>query len=179
MIKIFLTGPPGVGKTTCVYRVYETLKLYDYNVGGFITKEVKEGNRRIGFKFIDLDNGYEDWLANIHGKTDYTIGKYKVFINKLNQYLEDFRRRLDKYEIVIIDEIGPMEMLSNKFRKIVNLSLNKPIPSIYTVHYKTSNKLRNKFATKYENILYVITRENRNGIPLLIWNKLNKYLRRE
>jgi nucleoside-triphosphatase len=154
------------------------LKLYKFNVGGFITKEIRENNRRIGFKFIDLENGYEDWLANIYGKTDYTIGKYSVYIEKLNQYLQKLEDKLEKYEVIIIDEIGPMEMLSQKFREIVNITLNKPIPSIYTVHHRISNKLRNKFTTKYDNVLYVITRENRDGIPLIIWHELNKYLRR-
>ena len=54
-MRIFITGMPGVGKTTLALKIAEGLKDLGYKVGGFITKEIRKNGRRVGFKIITLD----------------------------------------------------------------------------------------------------------------------------
>ncbi|KAI5588270.1 hypothetical protein BDE02_05G086000 [Populus trichocarpa] len=56
--KCFLvTGPPGVGKTTLIMRVFETLKTSNptLKIQGFYTREIREGIERVGFEVVTLD----------------------------------------------------------------------------------------------------------------------------
>ncbi|MCD6189718.1 MAG: NTPase, partial [Thermococcus sp.] len=62
-MKIFITGLPRVGKTTLVLKVAEELKSHNLRIGGFITQEVREKGRRVGFKIKALDTGEEGILA--------------------------------------------------------------------------------------------------------------------
>lgn len=51
---VFLTGPPGIGKTTLIQKVTQALRSSDVPVDGFYTEEVKEGGRRRGFDVVTL-----------------------------------------------------------------------------------------------------------------------------
>ncbi|KAI3843402.1 hypothetical protein MKX03_024296 [Papaver bracteatum] len=56
--KCFLvTGPPGVGKTTLVMKVLETLRASNPNLKaqGFYTSEIRQGMERVGFEVVTLD----------------------------------------------------------------------------------------------------------------------------
>jgi len=177
MIKIFLTGAPGVGKTTCVLKIYETLTIYKYKVGGFISKEIREEGIRIGFKMINLLDGDEAILASIHSKTPHRIGKYYVNVKELEKFISKLYP-LESYDVVIIDEIGPMEMLSSKFKKLVDDILSSEMPAIMTIHVNYASKIQRYFNTSRPNVLYKLTRENRDGMPLIIWRDLQRYIKR-
>ncbi len=177
MIKIFLTGAPGIGKTTCVLKIYETLTIYKYKVGGFISREIREGGVRVGFKMINLQDGSEGILADIHSRTPYKIGKYYVKLDELNRFVEEMYP-IEDYDVMIIDEIGPMEMISNKFKKLINDVLTSEIPAILTIHVNYASKIQKYFKTSRPNILYKLTRENRDGMPLIIWRDLQRYIKR-
>uniref|UniRef100_A0A3B3QNJ0 Nucleoside-triphosphatase, cancer-related n=1 Tax=Paramormyrops kingsleyae TaxID=1676925 RepID=A0A3B3QNJ0_9TELE len=51
---VFLTGPPGVGKTTLVQKACEALTSSGVAVEGFYTEEVREGGRRVGFDVVSV-----------------------------------------------------------------------------------------------------------------------------
>ncbi|KAF6274702.1 nucleoside-triphosphatase, cancer-related [Rhinolophus ferrumequinum] len=51
---VFLTGSPGVGKTTLIQKASEVLKSSGMPVDGFYTEEVRQGGRRIGFDVVTL-----------------------------------------------------------------------------------------------------------------------------
>ncbi len=177
MIKIFITGPPGVGKTTCVSRVYETLSVYGYRVSGFISKEIREDGRRVGFELVSIPEGVREILAHINYKDGPRIGKYIVNKKGFEEFLDKIFREEKEVDVYIIDEIGPMELTTPKFTEIVNKILESDKPAIMTIHITLSKEIHRRFKTDKPNVLYRITRDNRDAMPLIIWRELSRYLR--
>lgn len=112
---VFLTGKPACGKTSLIKEVLSDLK----GARGFFTEEIREENKRVGFKVITLTKK-EAVFAHKDFVSKYSVGNYKVDIDKFNSVaVEELKEALeDNCKIVIIDEIGKMEILSESFCKI-------------------------------------------------------------
>jgi nucleoside-triphosphatase len=124
--KLLLTGRPGCGKTTLVMRVVNELAV---PAGGFYTEEIREHGGRVGFKLATLD-GKEAVLAHVNFKTRQRLGKYGLDLSALETVgIEALRRAVRARQLVVIDEIGPMEIRSAVFRDVVNDVLDSPEPS--------------------------------------------------
>ena len=78
-----LTGPPGIGKSTIVARVVFALRSKGFGVGGCLTREVRKGKERTGFRLADLLTGNEADLASVNGLGP-KVGKYRVNIVNLS-----------------------------------------------------------------------------------------------
>ena len=72
---IFLTGSPGIGKTTVLMSAVDALKKKGYRVGGMISSEVRIGGSRVGFEIINLLTGQRGMLANINQREGSQVGK--------------------------------------------------------------------------------------------------------
>jgi nucleoside-triphosphatase len=122
---ILLTGSPGCGKTTLIKRVIEGL---GGGIGGFCTQEIREGGTRRGFKMITFD-GRDGILAHITIKSQHRIGKYGVDVEALDAIgTSSIRRALENRSLIVIDEIGPMELFSAAFRDAVLAALDSDCP---------------------------------------------------
>jgi nucleoside-triphosphatase len=66
---LLLTGAPGVGKITVLIEIVDALKAKGVSVGGMISREVREGNVRVGFEILDLTSGKRGWLAHVNQKS--------------------------------------------------------------------------------------------------------------
>jgi len=112
-VKILLTGLPGCGKTTAVMKIIDTLGCE--KVQGFYTREIRQNNIRKGFSWKRLD-GADGTLAHINIKGPLRVGKYGVDVAGFEESVVPI---LDieqvAAELFIIDEIGKMECLSEKF----------------------------------------------------------------
>jgi len=115
-VNVLLTGRPGIGKTTLIKRLIEATPL---SKGGFYTEEVREKGQRVGFSLTTLD-GKESVLAHVEIKSQYRVGRYGVDIDTFEAIgVESITKAISTNEIIIIDEIGRMELFSRKFREIV------------------------------------------------------------
>lgn len=111
-----LTGSPGTGKTSLIKQALSGLKL---KTGGFYTEEIRIGGVRYGFRLITLD-GKQGILAHVEHKSPYRVGKYGVDINELERVgVAALKRATEESELIVIDEIGKMELLSANFREVV------------------------------------------------------------
>jgi len=128
--KVLLTGRPGCGKTTLIKRVVNKLAV---QAGGFYTEEIRERRERVGFKIVTLD-GEEAVLAHVNFKTAERVGKYGLDLSRLESVgVEALRRALRARKLVVIDEIGPMELQSPIFRDVVNEAFNSDAPILATI----------------------------------------------
>lgn len=127
---ILLTGDPGSGKTTLLRRF-----LLDRNVpaGGFYTREARVEGTRVGFDIVTLD-GRVGRLAHIESKSNIRVGRYGVDLEALDSIgVSAVQNAIDDQLLVVIDEIGPMEIYSEKFCAVVNRALSSDVMVFGTI----------------------------------------------
>jgi nucleoside-triphosphatase len=171
---LLLTGNPGVGKTTVLTKTVDTLKMKGLRVGGMLSREARTGGTRVGFEILDLSSGRHGWLAHVNQKTGPQVGKYHVNLNDLELIgAKAIADAVENCDVITIDEIGPMELFSEKFKKAVRKALESPKPVLAVVHWKAADKLINEAKKREDAALFTVTQENRDKLPETITKKIN------
>ena len=162
---LLLTGSPGVGKTTVLIKVVDSLKVKGVSVGGMISREAREGDVRVGFEIIDLTNGKHGWLAHVNQKGGPQVGKYHVNLQDLDNIAATaITEAVDRCEVVAIDEIGPMELFSQKFKQAVKQALESKKLVLAVVHAKAKDPLINAAKQRADAEIFTATLANRDMI---------------
>jgi nucleoside-triphosphatase len=117
---LLLTGKPGTGKTALIKEALARTKVKG---GGFYTEEIRTGGIRQGFKLVTLD-GQEATLAHVDISSPHQVSKYRVDTDNLNRVgVSALRQTLKESDLIVIDEIGKMELLSPQFREAVTQAI--------------------------------------------------------
>jgi nucleoside-triphosphatase len=111
-----LTGRPGTGKTSLIK---EALAGFPVKADGFYTEEIRRQGARLGFRLVTLD-GREAVLAGTDLDRRFRVGKYGVDVAALERVgVAALREAAAAGNLVVVDEIGRMELLSPEFRQAV------------------------------------------------------------
>ena len=163
---LLLTGAPGVGKTTVLVKTVDALKAKGVSVGGMISREVREGNMRVGFESLDLSSGKRGWLAHVNGQSGPQVGRYRVNLNDLDNIgTAAITKALEKCSAVAIDEIGPMELYSQKFKQAVSEALESKKLVVAVVHGKAKDPLVTQVKRRVDAEIFNVTFSNREKLP--------------
>jgi nucleoside-triphosphatase len=174
---LLLTGNPGIGKTTVLMKTVNVLKGRGYAVGGMMSREVREGGRRVGFEILDLSSFRHGWLAHVNQKTGPQVGRYRVNIEDLNTVgAQAIIDAVEKCGVIAIDEIGPMELFSEKFKEAVRKALNSRKLVIAVVHWKTKDTLIREAKNRQDAETTTVTIENRDKLHKTIVEEAVKIL---
>jgi nucleoside-triphosphatase len=157
---ILITGLPGVGKTTLIKKLAEALN--DLNPIGFYTAEIREEGIRRGFELIGLD-GRKGLLSHIDIKSPYRVGKYKVDIKGFDNFLQTIPFLNPSTHLIVIDEIGKMECLSDQFKKLISGLFDSEKQVIATIALKGSGLIE-EIKKRHDIVLFEITKSNRNSL---------------
>ncbi|MFQ6010277.1 MAG: NTPase [Candidatus Aenigmatarchaeota archaeon] len=144
--KVFITGKPGCGKTTLIKELVK-----ERDVAGFITEEIRDKGRK-GFKIIDIKSREEGVLASTEQKTGPRVSKYRVNLADLERIgIKALERKAD---LIVIDEIGKMELYSKAIEKKIKEILQSRKKVLATLHRNYIDEYR-----KYGEVIW-LTREN-------------------
>jgi nucleoside-triphosphatase len=156
-----LTGLPGTGKTRLIK---EAVSGLGDSAGGFYTEEIRssEGNR-LGFRLVTLD-GQRIELAHIKFKSQQRVGKYGVSVQAMDSVgvpaLEEALRDCD---VVVVDEIGKMELFSKNFKDAVIKLLDSKKKVLGTIMF-TTNPWTDAIKKRADVELLPVTGTNYNGV---------------
>ncbi|MFH1372242.1 MAG: NTPase [bacterium] len=155
---LLITGMPGVGKTTLIKKL--VAELATLHPVGFYTREIRQGGVRRGFELVTLD-GQRQVLAAVDIRSRYRVGKYRVDVAAFEEVIENIPYRDPSSHLAIIDEIGKMECMSQKFHFLVNRILESDKLLIATVAARGSGLIAD-VRQRRDIVLFEITRSNRD-----------------
>jgi nucleoside-triphosphatase len=169
-----LTGAPGTGKTTIIREVIARAGI---KAGGFYTQELRVGGKRQGFNITTLD-GQSAVLAHTDSPGPHRVGKYSVNVPILDTIgVTAIYKALDECDVVVIDEIGKMELFSPQFRKAVETAIGSDRKVLGTVMLRSfpfADKIKQHPGVR----LIEVKRENRDRVlcEVLEWlTRIDEY----
>ena len=154
--KTLITGKPGVGKTTLVQRIIGRMR--SVRMAGFYTVEIRSKGSRVGFELRGL-NGKCRTLAHVDIPSRHRVGKYGVHTGGFEEFLETLDPMNPGVELIVIDEIGKMELFSNRFRSLVCDALNSDKQVLASIPIK-GNEFVREIKRRLDIHLFEVTHGN-------------------
>jgi nucleoside-triphosphatase len=174
---VFLTGAPGAGKTTLIQRIHTHYKNKGLRIDGIITREVRENDQRTGFKITNLASGAEGWLARVGQGVGPRIGKYNVVSEDLEVIGVGALKKATegRADLVLVDEIGPMEMTSGPFRDAIAKLLSQRGIVIATVKYGSHYPEVERASMTVESVSLEVSKGNRDEVMQKITSLVDRW----
>lgn len=160
--KILLEGRPGSGKTTVARGLVRILRARGVPVSGFTTEEIREGGRRLGFQ-VEGISGTRAILAHVDLPGPPRVGKYGVDLASFERVA--LPSIASPAGVVVIDELGKMELASSEFRRAVSALFETDRSIVATVHasaHPYTDALKRRPGVR----IVRISRQNRESLPV-------------
>jgi nucleoside-triphosphatase len=160
--KVVIEGRPGSGKTTVAARVVELLHDAGIEVAGFLTRELREGGSRVGFEIESFD-GERAILAHLELEGPPRVGRYGVDLEAFEGIaLPAITDPGDA--VVVIDELGKMELASERFRELAGRLIDQEIRLVATIHAHR-HPFTDRVKRRADVELLRVTRQGRDALP--------------
>jgi nucleoside-triphosphatase len=169
-MNVLLTGYPRVGKTTVIQKVIEKI---DKPIAGFFTEEIRDDRKkRVGFLVRGISTKKEETLAHVNLPKTRRVAKYGVSVENFEEVaLEEMKK--ERKKLIIIDEIGKMELFSKKFKEEL-LQLLEQGKVLGTITMRGGGQFVRNIKKRKDVELLTVTKENRNNLPSKILQLLQE-----
>ncbi len=143
MIRVAITGSPGTGKSTVCRNV---LKQLACTYGGMTSADIRDKGERVG-----------SYLVNLSDLNNIGVAAIKNAMST---------------DLIVIDEIAPMEFKSPEFIRAVEEALDSDKNMLVVLHRKSSHPVAERIRREFE--VYTVTLENRASLVSEIAEKIIK-----
>lgn len=163
----FITGPPGVGKTTALLATADRLESVGWDVEGIIAPERLDATGdRTGFDIAAYGETPRKVMSSVDRSSGPQVGRYRVDTDAIDavitHVLPAARHAAD---LIVIDELGPMQFTSERFVAEVSSTLAGPVPTLATVKETHLETYLGRVGADAHGAQIVVTHENRSTLP--------------
>ncbi len=111
------------------------------------------------------------------GASGPRVGRYGVFVENLERAAESIEHAVENADVVIVDEVGPMELKSNAFADAVRRAADAHTPSVFVVHERSRHPVVVDLREERPDALrFRVTLSNRDELPDKILEHLLEWL---
>jgi nucleoside-triphosphatase len=147
-----------------VSKIVLKLKSAGVIVGGCTTAELRSGGARTGFEVRDLTTGRKGVLASADSRFGPRVGRYRVNLIDLARIgAAGLDAAAQSSEVIVIDEVGPMELVSPDFRRSLTACIEAGKPILAVVHERLEDDILSDLRSK-ATALFTLTVENRDSV---------------
>lgn len=168
-LKLLLTAEPGTGKSTAIKAIVQKLHESEHDIilSGFYTEAVLDNNgKRLGFDLVDVndvDGSRRAALSRIGFVSQAMVETFGVDLNSLADFIPLVDCRAD---VVIIDEIGNMQLYSDHFADLVERTVSGAATMLGSVHvfrHPFTDALKERVDVNLQII--ELSKTNRDSLP--------------
>ncbi|APW97865.1 nucleotide kinase [Halobiforma lacisalsi AJ5] len=137
-----VTGPPRSGKTTALERTVERLRDRGLRVRGLAAPEIREEGDRVGFEVVAIGGDPRAVMAHVE-YDEPRVGKYGVDVAAIDRLAGTLEAAIESggADCIVIDEIAPMQLESDRFRTATERALDASVPTVAAVADGTAGPL--------------------------------------
>jgi nucleoside-triphosphatase len=168
--RLLLESRPGIGKTTVARRLLQLLQEAGVPVAGFTTGELRTGGHREGF-VVEAVSGARELLAHVDLPGPPRVGRYGVDLAALERVALPALRTPRTGGVVVVDELGKMELASAPFRDAVMRLLDRDVAVVVTVpqaHHQFTDAVRRRLGIRVVRV----TEATRDALPEQLMDRL-------
>lgn len=156
-----ITGPPGSGKSTLLFDIVKDLKTREVKIAGITCPEIRKNGQRWGFQIKNLKTEEKGILASVELRGSPRVSKYGISLEDLNGIgVQALRNALeDDSEVVVIDEIGKMELKSRTFAEVSGKLLDSFKAILGIMYYKPVHPLIRNIKSRGDTKVFWVTKK--------------------
>ncbi|OFY93353.1 MAG: hypothetical protein A2491_06400, partial [Bacteroidetes bacterium RIFOXYC12_FULL_35_7] len=164
-VVIIITGEVGTGKTSFLKKLIVRFEEQNIKTGGLLSKRIYQNEKLEGYDLFSIkQNKYVPLIREkCFSENDLSLGSYyfnSETINIGNKILLEDSKLSD---ILIIDEIGPLELNNNGWANTITTILTSTkIPMIWIVRTSLLHEVQRKWGIQASLVINEIKNDEKN-----------------
>ena len=149
-MRLLVVGEPRSGKTSWCREYIDWRRRSGCSVGGILSPAIEKQGQRVGSNALNLLTGQEIPFARLscYGcfKGGEVVGDYTISRDGILFACGAIKRAVEsRCDLVVIDEVGPLELRGNGLMPAVELALASPVNVLMVVRSSLKGALQRHF----------------------------------
>lgn len=149
-MRLLVVGEPGSGKTSWCREYIDRRRESGSSVGGILCPAIHKQGQRVGSNALDLHTGQEVPFARLSRYRSFKggekIGDYTISEDGISFACGAIKRAVEtRCDLVVIDEVGPLELRGNGLMPAVELALTSAVNVLIVVRSSLKEALQGRF----------------------------------